>query len=67
MNQSLGNAMAVGVFILLLVTTVLYIVNPDSAASPTITMLIRASMGGTILFSVGLAVMVIRDNNFHAR
>lgn len=67
MNQSLGNAMSVGVLILLLLTTVLYIVNPDSAASPTISMLIRVSLGGTILVSVVLAVMVIRDNNFHAR
>jgi len=60
MNKALGNSMAAVVLLLLLVVTVSYVLNPEPAEAPMVSILINGSIGLITLLAVILAGMVLK-------
>jgi len=63
MNKALGNSMVAVVLLLLLVVTVSYVLNPEPAESPMVSILINGSIGLITLLAVILAGMVLKDGD----
>lgn len=61
MNRVLADAMVVVMLLLLFLMTVLYIITPDPAGSPSISLIINGSLGVVIILTVALIGMVISD------
>jgi hypothetical protein len=67
MSKALGNAVAIIMLLLLFITTILYVLNPDPAASPTVSLIINASLGAIVILLFGLAGIVMKDADFDTR
>ena len=61
MNRVLADAMVVVMLLLLFLMTVLYIITPDPAGSPSVSLIINGSLGVVIILTVALIGMVISD------
>ena len=61
MNRVLADAMVVVMLLLLFLMTVLYIITPDPAGSPSISLIINGSLGVVIILTVALIGMVMSD------
>jgi hypothetical protein len=61
MNRVLTDAIVVVMLLLLFLMTVLYIITPDPAGSPSVSLIINGSLGVVILLTVALIGMVVSD------
>jgi hypothetical protein len=61
MNKVLVDAIVVVMLLLLSLVTVLYIITPDSAGSPSVSLIINGSLGIVIILTIALIGMVISD------
>lgn len=64
MNKALGNAVALIMLLLLPIVIILYVLNPDPAASPTVSLIINGSLGAIVILLFALAGMVMKDADF---
>jgi hypothetical protein len=61
MNKVLVDAIVVVMLLLLFLMTVLYIITPDPAGTPSVSLIINGSLGVVIILTVALIGMVIND------
>lgn len=66
MNRALGDAMVVITLVLLFLMIALYILIPDPAGSPMVSLVINGSLGAIILLMVALIGMVMKDPDLGA-
>ena len=64
MNKGLGNAIVVVMLLLMFMTYILYVLNPDPAGAPTMSLIINGSLGAIIILTIALIGIVMRDADF---
>lgn len=64
MNKGLGNAIVVAMLLLLFIMYILYVMNPDPAGSPMVSLIINGSLGAIIILTIALVGIVMRDADF---
>ncbi|MDS0478399.1 hypothetical protein [Natrinema sp. 1APR25-10V2] len=63
MNKALGDAMVVAMLTLGFLMVTLYIIIPDPAGSPMFNLIVKGTTGVTLLFTITLIGMVVKDTS----
>jgi hypothetical protein len=66
-NTAIGDVIAVVMVLHLFLMTGLYILTPDPAGSPMVSLIISGSLGAVIVLTVALMGMVMRDAGLGAK